>query len=244
MDWNTVNWTAIIAIATMGTFIVGLCYYTYRVYSTHKSEKEREKDKIARPLCEKIDELIKRVEDFEEMSTFEENVNKAKQELPSYKKEIDVLIGTTKEYNELLTSAKYFIKYGMYVCCGDGKVKKLMDEFDELAGKKNLPFLNLSSNLAEYLIKPTLKGEEVKIGYLEDNYSFWSYIEDCNHSSDLKKILPLIKDLIIEKGNGLFKELRKERESVITSANELKRKFERDYKICRGGRGWRNLSVR
>ena len=245
MDWNAENWTEISAngnginwvalgviIAIIGSIIIPLVIHlVIPSYQRRKSEKRRIKDKIVRPFCGEIDKLKKRVEDFEETSTFEISLDKAKRDLPKYKKEIDDLLKTMKEYNELLTSAKYFIKYGMYICCSYKNVKKLMNEFDELDSGSELTYKNLSSNLAGFFTKFILKGEDVEIHLLEGNSTFMHYIKKCKHSSDLYEIPDLIEKDIIEVGNGIFKRVRKEQESVITNVNDLKQKLELDYKL-------------
>jgi len=65
---------------------------------------------------------------------------------------------------------------------------------------------------------------------LWDITEFCEIIKKCKHSSDFKSpyLLYWIKRNVIEKGEFIFLELKKEQNFVISYADELKEKLERD----------------
>jgi len=167
MVWNTVDLTIILmgltAIGALGAFIVE---FYHRVYLPRKSQKDEDRKLIGSVLLPSIEDIIMKAKKFEELSIPTEVRTKI-QDLPKYTEKIDDFNKKIERYNSLLKICNNFITYGLWYVCYFNPLG-LTKDFGELSDSP------LGDKLSIYLRDPILKGEDIQISWLKDNYpEFW-----------------------------------------------------------------------
>jgi hypothetical protein len=122
------DWTAVLAIGSIGTLII--TFYRW-VYLTYRS-KWKEKRSLAIAIRKDLTKLIEEVKNYQNISMTTRTFVIRRLDVPKkYKKILEKLIEKIERYNGLLTITESFIEYGMWYISSCLK-HKLKGEFEEL----------------------------------------------------------------------------------------------------------------
>ena len=211
------DWTAILAIGSIGSLIV--TFYRW-VYCPHKEKIAREKEEIYKPLYRDIEILTKSVKNFEEercgqhfpfWKTLE---GKASSDL--YSKLEELFEKRFREYCSWLKASQNFIRYTIYFYV-DMHLRKLDEEF------KNLGVGSFEYKLYSSLVLPILYGESMSLAWFkEHDLSLWEDIEKCPHSKDIRNLFKWLKE-----HNPCIESVRESRKDLIKLAENLKDELKR-----------------